>query len=122
MRVKLLDHPDESRKIHDHPVPLGGGIVVLTGFLGTLLIMLLMSKSVASELLALPLFTFGFVAASVGICLLGVCDDRFTIRGRQKLVGQLVVSSCVVGSGLLITDIRVFDLDVDLGIMAVPFT
>ena len=122
VRMKLLDHPDKSRKIHDHPVPLGGGIVVLTGFLGTLLIMLLMSKSVASELLALPLFTFGFVAAMVGICLLGVCDDRFTIRGRQKLVGQLVVSSCVVGSGLLITDIRVFDLDVELGVMAIPFT
>ncbi|MEE3368567.1 MAG: MraY family glycosyltransferase [Planctomycetota bacterium] len=120
--VGLLDHPDVGRKIHTHPIPLGGGIVVLAGFLGTLAVMLLMSRAVASELFAVPTFTVGFVIASVGICLLGVCDDRFTIRGRQKLVGQLIVSSCVVGSGLLITDIRVFALDVDLGILAVPFT
>ena len=120
--VGLLDHPDAGRKLHDHPVPLGGGIAVLAGFLGTLLVMLLMSKSVANELLAAPGFTVGFVVASVGICLLGICDDRFALRGRQKLVGQLIVSSAVVGSGLLITDIRVFALDVDLGIMAVPFT
>ena len=120
--VDLLDHPNVGRKIHTHPIPLGGGIVVLAGFLGTLAVMLLMSRSVASELFAVPRFTVGFVVASVGICLLGVCDDRFTIRGRQKLAGQLIVSSCVVGSGLLITDIQVFALDVELGILAVPFT
>ena len=120
--VKLLDHPDAGRKIHDRPIPLGGGIVVLVGFLGTLAVMLLMSESFATELFAVPWFTAGLVVAASGICVLGICDDRFAIRGRQKLAGQLIVSSCVVWSGMLITEIRIFDLDLDLGIMAVPFT
>ena len=122
VRMRLLDHPDGGRKKHHKSIPLGGGIAVLVGFVGTLIAMLLLSESVDRELLSDPLFTIGFVGSCIGICVLGVVDDRFAVRGRQKLAGQLVVASGLIGSGMLITKVHFLGVDVSLGIVAVPFT
>jgi UDP-GlcNAc:undecaprenyl-phosphate GlcNAc-1-phosphate transferase len=49
-------------------------------------------------------------------------DDRVGLRGRHKLAGQLAVASILIPSGLLIQRIGLFGVQIEMGLLAVPFT
>ncbi len=53
--------------------------------------------------------------ASLVIVTLGVLDDRFCIRGRQKLVGQFVAALVMLPSGILIEKVQMFGVTVEFG-------
>ena len=63
-----------------------------------------------------------FAAAGICIVTVGLIDDRFHLRGRQKLFGQFVAAGLLVSGGLVVRSVHLFSLDIDLGILAVPFT
>lgn len=120
-RVDLVDQPERERKLHRRVVPLGGGIaVLLAATAGFSLLLLWPSARTAiaegqTELMAL-------LSAAGLLCLVGVIDDRVTLRGRQKLLGQIVAVGIVIYAGLRIDEIRVLQWSVELGPLAVPFT
>ena len=113
IRVGLVDNPDKSRKLHETPIPMVGGIAVfctvstvvaasfaivyfdlpilskLDGKLATLL-------GYPADYLALRRIRTsvlhqysGLFIGSVILLLVGVLDDRFGVRGRQKRVHRL---------------------------------
>ena len=49
-------------------------------------------------------------------------DDAIGLRGRQKLAGQIVAICVLCWSGMTIQNLRLFDWEIDLGLLAVPFT
>ncbi len=53
---------------------------------------------------------------------LGVIDDRYGLRARQKLAGQVVAAVILVGLGLRIDAWSAFGVEVKLGIFAYPVT
>jgi UDP-GlcNAc:undecaprenyl-phosphate/decaprenyl-phosphate GlcNAc-1-phosphate transferase len=111
-RCGLVDDPGH-RKIHDAPIPLAGGLAVLTGLLVplTLAAAALKLNFVGSdsspallhglEKRAVQLAAISFGAAS--ITLLGLLDDKFELRPAQKFLGQLVVAVIVATAGVRIT-------------------
>jgi len=60
--------------------------------------------------------------AAVVICIVGLLDDYRGLRGRYKLLGQLTAIAIVMRSGLLVEHVRFLHWEVELGLMAVPFT
>ena len=64
----------------------------------------------------------GFFLASAGIVVLGLIDDRLTIRGRHKLIGQICIALLLCWFGYDIQSIKAFGLQLDLGLLAVPVT
>src|SRR5262249_42123223 len=64
----------------------------------------------------------GLLLAAITICAIGVGDDAGVLRLRHKLLGQLVVVGIVINFGLLVREIRVFDWELELGLLAIPFT
>ena len=56
------------------------------------------------------------------IVALGLLDDRFGLRGRQKLAGQIVAALVLIASGVLIRRIGLFGMEIDLGLLAIPVT
>ncbi len=56
------------------------------------------------------------------IVALGLLDDRFGLRGRQKLAGQIVAAAVLIASGMVIRKIGLFGIEVDLGLLAIPVT
>ncbi len=52
----------------------------------------------------------------------GVVDDRYGLRGRHKLAGQVVAAAILVGLGLRIDAWSGFGVEVELGIFAYPIT
>lgn len=111
-RFGLLDDPGH-RKIHNTPIPLAGGLAVITGLLFPLLVAMVLLKlkyfgeSTSSPLeyglsvrsLRLAAIAFG----AVGMTMLGLIDDRYELKPAYKFAGQLIIALIVAASGVRIT-------------------
>ncbi len=111
-RIGLVDEPGH-RKIHEHPVPLAGGLAILTG-----LIVPLVGALAALKLNLLGIETtekliYGFEQRStqlgaifggaIGMTLLGWLDDKFEFHPALKFAGQLLIAALVAAAGVRIT-------------------
>jgi UDP-GlcNAc:undecaprenyl-phosphate GlcNAc-1-phosphate transferase len=121
IRYGVVDRPDSHRKLHGGVVARSGGTAVLFA--------VLMVCAVAS--LRLPITTLGIesfvpylalLTAMIGIWLLGLADDVWTLRGRQKLVGQIVLSGLLVSAGFNIPSVQLFGMAIDLGLLSFPLS
>ncbi len=121
-RIGLVDRPDGRRKLHQTAIPvLGGPVLVLAvcisavalfqsvGWLGAL-----------GQEQARPLL--GLLVAAVFLCAVGVTDDLGLLRGRHKLLGQIIAAGIVVWLGVEVQTIRLFDRNFELGVLSIPFT
>lgn len=122
LRLDIVDHPDEHRKLHARVTPLGGGLAVLLGFAAAVGVVATLSDSQRAAFADNTSFVIGLSLAAAVICGIGLLDDRFELRGRQKLFGQFLAASILIGAGLCIREIQLFDWKVNLGPLAVPFT
>jgi UDP-GlcNAc:undecaprenyl-phosphate GlcNAc-1-phosphate transferase len=106
-----IDDPG-GRKIHSTPIPLAGGLAVMTG----LVVPLLAGTAVAAAYshFTIPgLFEYGLskraiqilgiMAGALGMLLIGLRDDRVELRPSIKFGGQLIVALMVAATGIRIT-------------------
>ena len=106
-----IDEPGH-RKIHSTPIPLAGGLAVMTG----LAVPLLAGAAVAAAYsrFTIPgLFEYGLskraiqilgiMAGALGMLLIGLRDDRVELRPSIKFGGQLIVALMVAATGIRIT-------------------
>ena len=126
-RFHLVDRPDGHRKIHDTPIPLGGGVAVfVAALIAVAAALLIQSPLIANpwqaSLLENKTELLGLLAAAGVLCAVGLADDRKGLRGRQKVLGQLCAVGILVSSGLVIRSIAVFGWQLDLGPLSIPFT
>jgi UDP-GlcNAc:undecaprenyl-phosphate GlcNAc-1-phosphate transferase len=112
LRLGLVDEPGH-RKIHHAPVPLAGGLAVLTG-----LTVPLAAGAIAVKLDLLGINTAGLlsyglnrraieliaiVAGALGMVALGCWDDSHELRPVAKFGGQLLIALLVAAAGVRIT-------------------
>lgn len=112
LRAGLVDDPGH-RKIHDAPVPLAGGLAVLTGLAVPLL------AGAAAVPLDLPglntagLLSYGvsrrklelvaILLGALGMVALGCWDDKYELRPGAKFIGQCLIATTVAAAGVRIT-------------------
>ena len=108
----LVDNPDQHRKLHKNAIPLIGGISIFYGVIlvyGILLLFfptrILLEDTSPSDALQF----IGLLVASILILVVGVIDDRFGIRGRQKLCFQILAALILVGSGTWISSVELLE-------------
>ncbi len=122
LRCGLVDNPDGHRKLHSQRTAVSGGVaVLLTAFVGVAIAMIVPNRW-QPTLLADTGFIWGLALASSLIVGVGVIDDARGMRGRQKLLGQIIAAGIVVGFGLQIEKIALLGNIVPLGVVSVPFT
>lgn len=121
--VGLVDKPDAKRKLHERTIPLVGGIAI---FVATVTIVTLgvsqfgqLLAPDASEGLSFTLKHYGLLAAGASILVLGVLDDRFKIRGRIKLIGQVGVATILIATGYFFEQVHVGAQTIQFGVFAV---
>jgi UDP-GlcNAc:undecaprenyl-phosphate GlcNAc-1-phosphate transferase len=143
--VGLVDHPDDKRKLHKAAIPMVGGIALFTAVLcSSVLIPYLNSLwAGAFEQLDATVAAFtppriskrlttglnvnsddvyqliGLLAGASVLLLVGVADDRFGIRGRQKLAGQFLATTVLIFFGYQFDYITVAGRDIDFGVFSV---
>ncbi|MGI9515839.1 MAG: glycosyltransferase family 4 protein, partial [Pirellulaceae bacterium] len=105
VRWGLVDHPDQKRKLHKNAIPLAGGIAVFVSVLAALaLVYLLFYDQISTESIDWRRLRGLLIASSV-MLLVGVVDDRFALRGRQKLLGQIVAATILIMEGFRFSSI-----------------
>jgi UDP-GlcNAc:undecaprenyl-phosphate/decaprenyl-phosphate GlcNAc-1-phosphate transferase len=129
LRWGLVDEPDGRRKTHLGTIPLGGGLAIAASMLLAVAIHACFFPDIvelydeSGSFHGNSRFLAGLFLSCGVLAIVGVLDDRFGLRGRQKLFGQLVaVTVLLVVSGMSITKLGMFGAVFDLGIVAIPFT
>ena len=106
-----MDDPGH-RKIHQSPIPLAGGMAVMTGLLISLLVGAVIALA-GSRASVTGLFQYGLsvrvtqllglTAGAFGMLLLGLRDDKTELSPLIKFGGQLAVALVVAAAGMRIT-------------------
>ena len=120
-KIGFLDAPDGAQKVHQHATPLLGGAAVYFSFAVGIAVLLLSDGNFAQETGSRS-FLFGIMLSGGLFCCLGLCDDRWPLRARYKFLLQIVAAIPFVLLGTSIAKIHLLGMEVDLGIMAIPFT
>ena len=118
----VVDSPDGVRKLHREPIPLGGGMAVVSSLFLTLAGLALIPNPWQNSLWENSWYLVGVLLSAAMISGVGLLDDRINLRGRQKLAGQVASIAVLISFGLVIRRFTIFDWEVDLGILAIPFT
>ncbi|MCA9125968.1 MAG: undecaprenyl/decaprenyl-phosphate alpha-N-acetylglucosaminyl 1-phosphate transferase [Planctomycetales bacterium] len=121
IRMGIVDHPDGHRKLHGRVIARAGGTAVLLSVLIVCSGALfhydfdVLNQDHIRPFLAL-------LVVMVLTWLLGLADDIWTLRGRQKLLGQVALALTLVFSGYQMSVIQLLGVRLDLGLLAIPFS
>ena len=110
--VGLVDAPG-YRKIHDHPVPLAGGLAVITGLVAPILgatawVWLGPLPESVDRVVAYGLAKRGWqitaiLGGAAAMLALGVIDDRRDLAAKWKFAAQVLIAVAVAASGIRVT-------------------
>lgn len=100
----LLDLPDNNRKLHKRAIPLVGGIAVFAAITLTALVLYCFGNAEfgTGQIVLKPGDANQFIGLLLGggfLLLVGVVDDSHGLRGRQKLLGQIISISILIYFG-----------------------
>jgi UDP-GlcNAc:undecaprenyl-phosphate GlcNAc-1-phosphate transferase len=107
--------------MHAEATPVAGGIALFASA-ALVLAALLSVPGVAALFLPCATAMRGLLLGALLICAVGVADDFRGLRGRHKLLGQVLAAGVVIGHGVSIEAVRLFTWRLELGWLAVPFT
>ncbi|MFN3550192.1 MAG: glycosyltransferase family 4 protein [Endomicrobiia bacterium] len=91
-KYRILDIPDNNRKIHKNPTPRIAGIAVYIGFLLTLLRNLQFAKEV-----------LGIILAGSMIFIISLLDDIYSLSALVRLLAQIIATFILISFGYKIT-------------------
>jgi len=109
-RRGMVDDPGE-RKIHSEPMPLAGGLAVLTGMVAPLMIgaaVIYLGNFNSDDLLRYgfskrALELGGILLGAMGMLLIGLLDDQIELRPASKFAAQLACALAVAAFGVRVT-------------------
>ena len=118
----FVDRPDGKRKKHTAPVALGGGLSILISTSVAIGIVTYIYAEYAAERITSPSSLIGLAVAAILLCLVGLYDDLYDMRGVTKLIWQIVAALIVVASGrdLVIDSIMVMGQRIPLYQLGIP--
>ena len=118
LRLGLVDAPDDHRKLHDKPVPLTGGPTILLSTIFAVAITLWWFPDLLRPTANDIKFLLGLFIAGGLIVTIGLIDDRFGMRGRQKLAGQILAACILLPTGITIREISIVGIPISFGDLA----
>ncbi len=127
IRFNAIDYPG-PRRINVKPMPRMGGVAMFLGLCAALLLQYVGTTFFNWPVVLVPHHTlavnYHLLAFSVLVVFAtGLADDIFSLRPRQKLLGQLIAASLAAASGLLIGNIvNPWLGEISLGWLAYPIT
>jgi UDP-GlcNAc:undecaprenyl-phosphate/decaprenyl-phosphate GlcNAc-1-phosphate transferase len=122
LAVGFVDNPDRRRKLHEAPIPLGGGLAVWLATWSGWGIGRLAWPPGGGEVGDGGWFYAALAIASLVTLGVGVVDDRYGLHGLHKLAGQVVAAVILAGLGPRVDAWSCFGVEVGLGIFSYPAT
>ena len=99
-RWGLVDRPDSAHRLHERPVPNGGGVAVALAYVLSyaVLLSLPLRAGIAVEG-GLPL-TWRLLPSAIVVLAVGFLDDILGLRPWQKLLGQVAAAAGAFWAGV----------------------
>ncbi len=106
LKFNIADHPSE-RRINTKPVPRAGGLAVAGAFtlIGSLLVIFSAQLGLSAGSGSAELTSDGAAALLLGTVIAGVIgliDDRYDLRARWQIIGQVLIALIPIAFGLRI--------------------
>ena len=121
-RLGIVDRPDGHRKLHARAVPLTGGPTIVLSVVAGVAVALWADPAVLLTTRGDTSFLLCLSAAAAVIVGVGILDDRFGLRGRQKLLGQFVAACLMLPSGIAVDHVSAFGWTIQFGDLGFVFT
>jgi len=119
LRLGLVDLPGR-RRTKRRPIPTTGGLVVFSTIVASLFVTLRIHGSVEPEIAGKLAV---LMAGGAAIVVLGMLDDKLSLRPRVKLGAQIVVAVAMAAGGVGIDRMRfLFGPAFDMGWFGYPLT
>ncbi len=99
LRHKVVDAPDGSRKLHNRPVPLLGGIAPYLAFTLVVWVVALTTDQLFGGFL-LPKHLVGITLAGFVLMVGGYLDDRKHLRPSRQIWFPIVAGLVIIASGI----------------------
>jgi len=97
---KVVDQPDQKRKVHVYPIPRVGGIAIaIAYFVAFQLVRLSDGRPLERELVLVS----HILPAGVLVFLTGLIDDFFGLKPWQKFIGQFAAAALACWAGVQIS-------------------
>ncbi len=142
--VGLVDHPDNKRKLQTKSIPMVGGIAIFVTMSIITPLMIWTGIQYHTLFQSLAGDVFGWLPVDlgrrglrlnpdeipqllglfIGSCLLvavGILDDRFGIRGRQKLLGQFIAVTALIVFGYHFDQVTIARVSIKFDVFSVLF-
>lgn len=102
LRNNIVDRPeaDPTRKVHERPIPLLGGLSVWAAFSITVAVVLLVAPERFVGGYLLPKHLVGLIVGGLFLMLGGYLDDRYGRTPRQQILWPLLAALVVLASGI----------------------
>lgn len=120
--LQIVDRPDGHRKLHSTIVPLTGGPTLLISIICAVAAGIAWQPDALAATRGDAWFLLCLSIATAVLVTVGMLDDRFGLRGRQKLAGQFIAAVIMVPSGIEIQSVTIFGEPVSLGVFSICFT
>ncbi len=116
-KIKALDIPKDSRRIHKKPIPLIGGLAIFYGFVISVLCFAVIDREI-----------MGILIGAVIIVTVGIIDDMRELSAKVKLLFQIIAAGIVIYFGVDITYVAnpfsqwFGPVYINLGLWSIPIT
>ena len=118
-RLRILDHPDGVRKLHERPVARTGGLAVYAALVGVVGMVALAGEWQGPGFVSMSVLFLG----ALGVLLIGLWDDIAGARARWKLLLAALVSVAVWAAGWRIDVVaNPFGRAIEVGYLSAPLT
>lgn len=141
-KIGLVDNPDKTRKLHKTAIPLVGGVSFFTAILISIPSVLFLGQWVPGLFAncdqfidgllpwELPKISIGhirrvdytelagLVIAASFLMAVGVLDDWKGIRGRHKLIGQIIAATILMFFGYQFESVQFAGINIRFGVFA----
>lgn len=97
-RFKVLDIPNDSRKIHTKPIPFLGGFAIFISFFLTLALYL---KLFDHDFAVIPArFFWGMLIGASILMVGGFLDDKYSLKPSLQIISPIFAALAVIYSGI----------------------
>ena len=115
IKIGAVDAPKDKRRMHDHPIPLLGGLAIFAGFVASILLFANVDRQLR-----------GILLGACVIVAVGVVDDSHPLGAGIKFILQIVAALIAIWHGVIIEAIAspfpFGDPYWNFGILSVPIT
>jgi len=121
--LKMVDHPDGFRKLHQRPIPLVGGIVIYAATTVTIAAFIIYHHYAKLDIPVPRRHLVAFSLSGLVILTLGIVDDLKGTTPRTKILVQSLAAMILILFGFRVDTIsNPFGEPIPLGLLTVPVT